>query len=102
MNAMNNLFHSKNKTILYVILSPTSYLMLGYHDGENSGQMNITFEINNSTAVELIKKNVENSPAIQKELDERLKMILKKVVKLTYGQGLRVPGMDQMKDYFKI
>jgi hypothetical protein len=99
---VNNLFHSKNKTILYVILSPTSYLMLGHHDGDNSGQMNITFEINNPTAVQLIKDNTENSPAIQKELDERLKVILKKVVKFTYGQGLRVPGMDQMKEYFKI
>jgi hypothetical protein len=99
---MNNLFLSKSKTILYVILSPTSYMMLGHHKGDNSGQLNITFEINNPMAVNLIKENNDNSPANQRELEERLKLILKDVVKCTYSQGVRVPGIDQMKEFFKL
>jgi hypothetical protein len=96
-----NLFHNSNKNLLYIITGPKSYILLGHYKSQGHGQITVSFEMENEMAVKAIQESKDNSPTQPEDLQVKFKLILKDLVSLANKQGVKVPGMDQMLDFFK-
>lgn len=94
-------YKSANNTIAYQVIEPTTHVMVGYYKSDTTCTITFGYELKNDAAVAILKSK-DFQEATKKEFDEKSKNALKAIVSLCKKQGIEVPGLDQMNDFFNL
>lgn len=92
-------YKTPNNTIAYQVTEPSTHVMVSFYKSENTCTITFGYELKNDAAVALLKTK-DFAPATKEEFDEKCKSSLKAIVSLCKKQGIQVPGIDQMNEFF--
>lgn len=92
-------YKSTHNTIAYQVTDPSTHVMVSFYKSDTQCTITFSYELKNDAAVAILKGK-DFQPATKEEFNEKAQNALKAIVTLCKKQGIQVPGIDEMNEYF--